>query len=238
MIFCGIIKVMENDSHDTQKDVQGAKVIDFTHHYNRRVAEKITRQIGSAALGRPSYDIKRPFSGRLAPVYDISSRFPRTTAPEAAAEEDITTGEQATEREVIAEMVEDITTNFEALPEYNGDLGEFLDTINDQLEDCYEELSPDQKKKLAITLTSVLSDECHKNISRAVVHHPNLVKILGVALYMQYDPLFQAMKRHPSYKPTDETKTIEETSRKAADILSLTPGKYDFDTGAYTPPEH
>ena len=52
---------MENDSHDTQKDVQGAKVIDFTYHYNRRVAEKMTRQIGKAALGRPSYDIKRPF---------------------------------------------------------------------------------------------------------------------------------------------------------------------------------
>lgn len=229
---------MENDSHDTQKDVQGAKVIDFTYHYNRRVAEKMTRQIGKAALGRPSYDIKRPFSGRLAPVYDISSRFPKTTTPEAAAEEDVTTGEQDTEREVIAEMMTDITTNFEALPEYDGDLGGFLDIINDQLEDCYEELSPDQKKKLAITLTSVLSDECHENISRAVVHHPNLVKILGVALYMQYDPLFQAMKRHPSYQPTDETKTIEETSRKAADILSLTPGKYDFDTGAYTPPEH
>lgn len=229
---------MENDSHDTQKDVQGAKVIDFTYHYNRRVAEKMTRQIGKAALGRPSYDIKRPFSGRLAPVYDISSRFPKTTTPEAAAEEDVTTGEQDTEREVIAEMTTDITTNFEALPEYDGDLGGFLDIINDQLEDCYEELSPDQKKKLAITLTSVLSDECHENISRAVVHHPNLVKILGVALYMQYDPLFQAMKRHPSYQPTDKTKTIEETSRKAADILSLTPGEYDFDTGAYTPPRH
>lgn len=229
---------MENDSHDTQKDVQGAKVIDFTYHYNRRVAEKMTRQIGKAALGRPSYDIKRPFSGRLAPVYDISSRFPKTTTPEAAAEEDVTTGEQDTEREVIAEMMTDITTNFEALPEYDGDLGGFLYIINDQLEDCYEELSPDQKKKLAITLTSVLSDECHENISRAVVHHPNLVKILGVALYMQYDPLFQAMKRHPSYQPTDKTKTIEETSRKAADILSLTPGEYDFDTGAYTPPRH
>ena len=229
---------MENDSHDTQKDVQGAKVIDFTYHYNRRVAEKMTRQIGKAALGRPSYDIKRPFSGRLAPVYDISSRFPKTTTPEAAAEEDVTTGEQDTEREVIAEMMTDITTNFEALPEYDGDLGGFLDIINDQLEDCYEELSPDQKKKLAITLTSVLSDECHENISRAVVHHPTLVKILGVALYMQYDPLFQAMKRHPSYQPTDKTKTIEETSRKAADILSLTPGEYDFDTGAYTPPRH
>ena len=229
---------MENDSHDTQKDVQGAKVIDFTYHYNRRVAEKMTRQIGKAALGRPSYDIKRPFSGRLAPVYDISSRFPKTTTPEAAAEEDVTTGEQDTEREVIAEMMTDITTNFEALPEYDGDLGGFLDIINDQLEDCYEELSPDQKKKLAITLTSVLSDECHENISRAVVHHPNLVKILGVALYIQYDPLFQAMKRHPSYQPTDKTKTIEETSRKAADILSLTPGEYDFDTGAYTPPRH
>lgn len=229
---------MENDSHDTQKDVQGAKVIDFTYHYNRRVAEKMPRQIGKAALGRPSYDIKRPFSGRLAPVYDISSRFPKTTTPEAAAEEDVTTGEQDTEREVIAEMMTDITTNFEALPEYDGDLGGFLDIINDQLEDCYEELSPDQKKKLAITLTSVLSDECHENISRAVVHHPNLVKILGVALYIQYDPLFQAMKRHPSYQPTDKTKTIEETSRKAADILSLTPGEYDFDTGAYTPPRH
>ena len=229
---------MENDSHDTQKDVQGAKVIDFTYHYNRRVAEKMTRQIGKAALGRPSYDIKRPFSGRLAPVYDISSRFPKTTTPEAAAEEDVTTGEQDTEREVIAEMMTDITTNCEALPEYDADLGGFLDIINDQLEDCYEELSPDQKKKLAITLTSVLSDECHENISRAVVHHPNLVKILGVALYMQYDPLFQAMKRHPSYQPTDKTKTIEETSRKAADILSLTPGEYDFDTGAYTPPRH
>ena len=228
---------MENDSHDTQKDVQGAKVIDFTYHYNRRVAEKMTRQIGKAALGRPSYDIKRPFSGRLAPVYDISSRFPKTTTPEAAAEEDVTTGEQDTEREVIAEMMTDITTNFEALPEYDGDLGGFLDIINDQLEDCYEELSPDQKKKLAITLTSVLSDECHENISRAVVHHPNLVKILGVALYMQYDPLFQAMKRHPSYKPTDETKTIEETSRKAAAILSLTPGEFDPVTGAHTPPE-
>lgn len=237
MIFCGIIQIMENDSHDTQKDVQGAKVIDFTYHYNRRVAEKMTRQIGKAALGRPSYDIKRPFSGRLAPVYDISSRFPKTTTPEAAAEEDVTTGEQDTEREVIAEMMTDITTNFEALPEYDGDLGGFLDIINDQLEDCYEELSPDQKKKLAITLTSVLSDECHENISRAVVHHPNLVKILGVALYMQYDPLFQAMKRHPSYKPTDETKTIEETSRKAAAILSLTPGEFDPVTGAHTPPE-
>lgn len=205
---------MENDSHDTQKDVQGAKVIDFTHHYNRRVAEKITRQIGKAALGRPSYDIKRPFSGRLAPVYDISSRFPKTTTPEAAAEEDVTTGEQDTEREVIAEMMTDITTNFEALPEYDGDLGGFLDIINDQLEDCYEELSPDQKKKLAITLTSVLSDECHENISRAVVHHPNLVKILGVALYMQYDPLFQAMKRHPSYQPTDKTKQLRKQVEK------------------------
>lgn len=238
MIFCGIIKIMENDPHDVQKDVQGAEVIDFTYYYNQHVAEKMTRQTGKAALGIPSCDIKRPFSERLAPVYDISSRFPKTTAPEAAVEEDIVTGEQDTEREVIAEMVTDIKTNFEALPEYDGDLGEFLDTINDQLEDCYEELSPDQKKKLAITLTSVLSDECHKNISRAVVHHPYLVKVLGVAFCMQYDPLFQAMKRHPSYKPTDETKTIEETSRKAAAILSLTPGEFDPVTGAHTPPEH
>jgi hypothetical protein len=222
---------MENGSHDTQKDVQGAKVIDFTHHYNRRVAEKITRQIGSAALGRPSYDIKRPFSGRLAPVYDISSRLPKTTAPEAAAEEDIVTGEQDTEREVIAEMVEDITANFEALPKYNGDLGEFLDTINDQLEDCYEELSPDQKKKLAITLTSVLSDECHENISRAVVHHPNFVRLLGVVLNMQHDPNFQARCRHPSYRP------IRDAITTATRVLSLTPGEFDLVTGAHTPPK-
>lgn len=230
MIFCGIIKVMENDSHDTQKDVQGAKVIDFTYHYNRRVSEKMTRQIGKAALGRPSCDIKRPFSERLAPVYDISGRFSRTTAPEAAAEEDITTGEQDTEREVIAEMVEDIKTNFEALPEYDGDLGEFLDTINDQLEDCYEELSPDQKKALVIKLTSVLG-ESHENLSKAVVHHPNFVRLLGIALSMQYDPNFRARGRHPSYRP------IRDAITTATRVLSLTPGEFDLVTGAHTPPE-
>lgn len=230
MIFCGIIKVMENDSHDTQKDVQGAKVIDFTDYYNRRVAEKITRQIGSAALGRPSYDIKRPFSGRLAPVYDISSRLPKTTAPEAAAEEDIVTGEQDTEREVIAEMVEDITANFEALPEYDGDLGEFLDTINDQLEDCYEELDAEQKKTLAIKLTSVLG-ESHENLSKAVVHHPNFVRLLGVVLNMQHDPNVQARRRHPSYRP------IRDAIMTATLVLSLTPGEFDPVTGAHTPPE-
>jgi len=159
---------MENDSHDTQKDVQGAKVIDFTYHYNRRIAEKMTRQIGKAALGIPSCDIKRPFSERLAPVYDISSRFPKTTAPEAVIKEDIATGEQDTEREVIAEMVEDIKTNFEALPEYDGDLGGFLDTINDQIGDCYEELDAEQKKALAIKLTNVLGGY-HENLSKAVV---------------------------------------------------------------------
>ena len=238
MIFCGIIKFMENGSHTTRESDQEAKIISLDSYRNQKIVDKMTQQKRNAALGKLGCNTSRLPLGRLAPVYDISGRFSRTTAPEAAAEEDITTGEQDTEREVIAEMVEDITANFEALPKYDGDLGEFLDTINDQLEDCYEELSPDQKKALAIKLTSVLSGECHENISRAVVHHPNLVKILGVALYMQYDPLFQAMKRHPSYKPTDETKTIEETSRKAADILSLTPGKYDFDTGAYTPPEH
>ena len=231
MIFCGIIELMENDSHDTQKDVQGAKVIDFTHHYNRRVAEKITRQIGSAALGRPSYDIKRPFSGRLAPVYDISSRLPKTTAPEAAAEEDIVTGEQDTEREVIAEALADVMTNLEALPKYNGDLGGFLDTINDQLEDCYEELDAEQKKALAIKLTSVLG-ESHENLSKAIVHHPNLVKVLGVALDMQNDPNFQARSRHPSYRP------IRDAIRTATLVLSLTPGKFDFVTGDHTPPEH
>lgn len=230
MIFCGIIQVMEKDSHASKE----AKIIPLAPYLNRRKMREagriVFRRLGADTEGSPSEPLAR--------VYDISSRLPKTTAPEAAAEEDIVTGEQDTEREVIAEMVEDITTNFEALSQYDGDLGEFLDIINNQLEDCYEELSPDQKKKLAITLTSVLSDECHKNISRAVVHHPYFVKVLGVALYMQYDPLFQAMKRHPSYQPTDKTKTIEETSRKAADILSLTPGKYDFDTGAYTPPEY
>lgn len=230
MIFCGIIQVMEKDSHASKE----AKIIPLAPYLNRRKM----REAGRIVFRRLGTDTEESPSEPLARVYDISSRLPKTTAPEAAAEEDVTTGEQDTEKEVIAEMVEDITTNFEALPKYDGDLGEFLDIINDQLEDCYEELSPDQKKKLAITLTSVLSDECHKNISRAVVHHPNLVKILGVALYMQYDPLFQAMKRHPSYQPTDKTKTIEETSRKAADILSLTPGEFDFVTGAYTPPKH
>ena len=214
---------MENDSYASKE----AKIIPLAPYLNRRKM----REAGRIVFRRLGTDTGESQSEPLAPVYDISSRLPKTTAPEAAVEEDIVTEEQDTEREVIA-------TNLEALPEYNGDLGEFLDTINDQLEDCYEELSPDQKKALAIKLTSVLSDECHKNISRAVVHHPNLVKILGVALYMQYDPLFQAMKRHPSYQPTDKTKTIEETSRKAADVLSLTPGKYDFGTGAYTPPEH
>ena len=195
------------------------------------------REAGRIVFRRLGADAEGSQSEPLARVYDISSRLPKTTAPEAAAEEDIVTGEQDTEGEVIAEMVEDITTNFEALPEYDGDRGGFLDIINGQLEDCYEELSPDQKKKLAIKLTSVLG-ESHENLSKAVVHHPNLVKILGVALYMQYDPLFQAMKRHPSYQPTDKTKTIEETSRKAADILSLTPGEFDFVTGDHTPPEH
>lgn len=226
MIFCGIIQVMENDSHASQE----AKIIPLAPYLNK----KAMQEAGRIVFRRLGADTEESPSEPLAPVYDISGRFSRTTAPEAAAEEDITTGEQDTEREVIAEMMEDITTNLEALPKCDSDIGGFLDIINGQLEDCYEELSPDQKKKLAIKLTSVLG-EYHENLSKAVVHHPNLVKILGVALYMQYDPLFQAMKRHPSYQPTDKTKTIEETSRKAADILSLSPGKYNFHTGVYTP---
>ena len=122
-------------------------------------------------------------------------------------------------------------TNLEALPKYNGDLGGFLDTINDQLEDCYEELDTKQKKTLAIKLTSVLGGS-HENISRAVVHHPNLVKVLGVALNMRHDPNFQARSRHPSYRP------IRDAITTATLVLSLTPGEYDFDTGAYTPPKH
>ncbi len=223
MIFCGIIQVMEKDSHASKE----AKIIPLAPYLNRRKMREagriVFRRLGADTEGSPSEPLAR--------VYDISSRLPKTTAPEAAAEEDITTGEQDTEREVIAEMVEDITTNLEALPQYNGDLGEFLDTINDQLEDCYEELSPDQKKALAIKLTSVLS-ESHENLSKAIVHHPNLVKVLGVALSMQHDPNFQERSRHPSYRP------IRDAIRTATLVLSLTPGEYDFDTGAYTPPKH
>lgn len=223
MIFCGIIKVMENDSHPTQE----AKIIPLAPYLNK----KAMREAGRIVFRRLGADAGESQSEPLAPVYDISSRLPKTTAPETAVEEDITTGEQDTEREVIAEMVEDITANFKALPKYDGDLGEFLDIINDQLEDCYEELSPDQKKALAIKLTSVLSGECHKNISRAVVHHPNFVRLLGVVLNMQHDPNVQARRRHPSYRP------IRDAITTATRVLSLTPGKFDLVTGAHTPPE-
>ena len=101
-------------------------------------------------------------------------------------------------------MVEDITTNLEALPKCDSDIGEFLDIINGQLEDCYEELSPDQKKKLAI-------------------------RLLGVALNMQYDPNFQARGHHPSYRP------VRDAIRKALLVTSGSPGDYDFHTGVYTP---
>ncbi len=223
MIFCGIIKVMENDSHPTQE----AKIIPLAPYLNK----KAMREAGRIVFRRLGADAGESQSEPLAPVYDISSRLPKTTAPETAVEEDITTGEQDTEREVIAEMVEDITANFKALPKYDGDLGEFLDIINNQLEDCYEELSPDQKKALAIKLTSVLSGECHKNISRAVVHHPNFVRLLGVVLNMQHDPNVQARRRHPSYRP------IRDAITTATRVLSLTPGKFDLVTGAHTPPE-
>ena len=188
------------------------------------------REAGRIVFRRLSADTEGSQSEPLARVYDISSRLPKTTAPETAAEEDIVTGEQDTEREVIAEMVEDITTNFEALPEYDGDLGGFLDTINDQLEDCYEELSSDQKKALAIKLTSVLG-ESHENLAKAVVHHPNFVRLLGVVLNMQHDPNFQARRRHPSYRP------IRDAITTATRVLSLTPGGFDLVTGAHTPPE-
>ena len=211
---------MENDSHPTQE----AKVIPLAPYLNRRRM----REAGRIVFRRLGTDTEESPSEPLARVYDISSRLPKTTAPEAAAEEDITTGEQDTEREVIAEMVEDITTNLEALPQYDGDLGGFLDIINGQLEDCYEELSPGQKKKLAIKLTSVLG-ESHENLSKAVVHHPNFVRLLGVVLNMQYDPNFQARKRHPSYRP------VRDAIRKALLVTSGSPGDYDFHTGIYTP---
>lgn len=220
MIFCGIIELMENDSHPPQE----AKVIPLAPYLNK----KAMREAGRIVFRRLDTDAGESQPEPLARVYDISSRLPKTTAPEAAVEEDVTTGEQDTEKEVIAEMVEDITTNFEALPKYDGDLGEFLDIINDQLEDCYEELSPDQKKALAIKLTSVLS-ESHENLSKAIVHHPNFVRLLGVALSMQHDPNFQARSRHPSYRP------VRDAIRKALLVTSGSPGDYDFHTGVYTP---
>lgn len=211
---------MEKGSHASKE----AKIIPLAPYLNRRRM----REAGRIVFRRLGADAEGSQSEPLARVYDISSRLPKTTAPEAAAEEDIVTGEQDTEGEVIAEMVEDITTNFEALPEYDGDLGGFLDIINGQLEDCYEELSPDQKKKLAIKLTSVLG-ESHENLSKAVVHHPNFVRLLGVVLNMQYDPNFQARKRHPSYRP------VRDAIRKALLVTSGSPGDYDFHTGVYTP---
>lgn len=213
---------MEKDSHASKE----AKIIPLAPYLNRRRM----REAGRIVFRRLSADTEGSQSEPLARVYDISSRLPKTTAPETAAEEDIVTGEQDTEREVIAEIVEDITTNFEALPEYDGDLGGFLDTINDQLEDCYEELSSDQKKALAIKLTSVLG-ESHENLSKAVVHHPNFVRLLGVVLNMQHDPNFQARRRHPSYRP------IRDAITTATRVLSLTPGGFDLVTGAHTPPE-
>ena len=220
MIFCGIIQVMEKDSHASKE----AKIIPLAPYLNRRKM----REAGRIVFRRLDTDAGESQPEPLARVYDISSRLPKTTTPEAAAEEDVTIGEQATEKEVIAEMVEDITTNFEALSQYDGDLGEFLDIINDQLEDCYEELSPDQKKALAIKLTSVLS-ESHENLSKAIVHHPNFVRLLGVALSMQHDPNFQARSRHPSYRP------VRDAIRKALLVTSGSPGDYDFHTGVYTP---
>ena len=223
MIFCGIIQVMEKDSHASKE----AKIIPLAPYLNRRKM----REAGRIVFRRLDTDAGESQPEPLARVYDISSRLPKTTAPEAVIKEDIATGEQDTEREVIAEMMEDITANFEALPEYDGDLGGFLDTINDQIGDCYEELDAEQKKTLAIKLTSVLGGY-HENLSKAVVHHPNFVRLLGVVLNMQHDPNFQARRRHPSYRPIRDAITI------ATRVLSLTPGEFDLVTGAHTPPEH
>ena len=219
MIFCGIIQVMEKDSHASKE----AKIIPLAPYLNRRKM----REAGRIVFRRLDTDAGESQPEPLARVYDISSRLPKPTTPEVTIE-DTATEEQGNEKEVIAEMVEDITTNFEALSQYDGDLGEFLDIINDQLEDCYEELSPDQKKALAIKLTSVLS-ESHENLSKAIVHHPNFVRLLGVALSMQHDPNFQARSRHPSYRP------VRDAIRKALLVTSGSPGDYDFHTGVYTP---
>ena len=222
MIFCGIIQVMEKDSHASKE----AKIIPLAPYLNRRKMREagriVFRRLGADTEGSPSEPLAR--------VYDISSRLPKPTTPEVTIG-DMATEEQDSETEAIAEALADVMTNLEALPKYNGDLGEFLDTINDQLEDCYEELDAKQKKTLAIKLTSVLGGS-HENISRAVVHHPNLVKVLGVALNMRHDPNFQARSRHPSYRP------IRDAITTATLVLSLTPGEFDFVTGDYTPPEH
>lgn len=219
MIFCGIIKVMENGSHPTQE----AKVIPLAPYLNK----KAMREAGRIVFRQLGTDAGESQPEPLARVYDISGRLPRVTTPETTVE-DILTEEQGSEKEAIAEMVEDITTNLEALPKCDSDIGGFLDIINGQLEDCYEELSPDQKKKLAIKLTSVLGDP-RENLSKVVVHHPNFVRLLGVALSMQYDPNFRARGRHPSYRP------VKDAIRKAILVTSLSPGNYDFHTGIYTP---
>ena len=221
MIFCGIIKVMENGSHPTQE----AKVIPLAPYLNK----KAMREAGRIVFRQLGTDAGESQPEPLARVYDISGRLPRVTTPETTVE-DILTEEQGSEKEAIAEMVEDITTNLEALPKCDSDIGGFLDIINGQLEDCYEELSPDQKKKLAIKLTSVLG-ESHENLSKAVVHHPNFVRLLGVALSMQYDPNFRARSRHPSYRPVRDAITTAKV------VLSLTPGTCDLGTGDHTPPE-
>lgn len=213
---------MENDSHPTQE----AKVIPLAPYLNK----KAMREAGRIVFRRLDTDAGESQPEPLARVYDISSRLPKPTTPEVTIE-DMATEEQDSEKEAIAEALADVMTNLKALPKYNGDLGGFLDTINDQLEDCYEELDAKQKKTLAIKLTSVLG-ESHENLSKAIVHHPNLVKVLGVALDMQNDPNFQERSRHPSYRP------IRDAIRTATLVLSLTPGEYDFDTGAYTPPKH
>ena len=210
---------MENGSHPTQE----AKVIPLAPYLNK----KAMREAGRIVFRQLGTDAGESQPEPLARVYDISGRLPRVTTPETTVE-DILTEEQGSEKEAIAEMVEDITTNLEALPKCDSDIGGFLDIINGQLEDCYEELSPDQKKKLAIKLTSVLGDP-RENLSKVVVHHPNFVRLLGVALSMQYDPNFRARGRHPSYRP------VKDAIRKAILVTSLSPGNYDFHTGIYTP---
>lgn len=212
---------MENGSHPTQE----AKVIPLAPYLNK----KAMREAGRIVFRQLGTDAGESQPEPLARVYDISGRLPRVTTPETTVE-DILTEEQGSEKEAIAEMVEDITTNLEALPKCDSDIGGFLDIINGQLEDCYEELSPDQKKKLAIKLTSVLG-ESHENLSKAVVHHPNFVRLLGVALSMQYDPNFRARSRHPSYRPVRDAITTAKV------VLSLTPGTCDLGTGDHTPPE-
>ena len=79
MIFCGIIRVMENDSHPTQE----AKVIPLAPYLNK----KAMREAGRIVFRRLDTDAGESQPEPLARVYDISSRLPKPTTPEVTIED-------------------------------------------------------------------------------------------------------------------------------------------------------